>query len=214
MKTPISTSVFLILALAGWAAAEVPKKAQLSRYARLWSDSPFTTKPPPPESVPDVNPLEDYALLGVSPLGGNGYRVTITNKKNPDGERLYVETNRPNGQNFKVLEVIRKTGDPLGTTVRMSSGSMTGTVSFDEKMLTLAKAPPNPAAPPQGQPQMQGQLQPPGTVPPPLPNGQVPQRQPRPRVIPPPIPPPTPQGAQAQPTAPLQPQNVRLPRRR
>ena len=190
MKSLVFNPVLLLLALTGVAAADLPKKAPLSRYTSLWTNSPFTSKPPPPEAGPENNPLDDYALIGVSPINdNNGYRVTLINKKKPD-ERITVDSDET-VSGFKILGVTRKPGDPLGTVVRMSSGSMTGTVSFEENLLTVAaaKAPPQ-AAPPQV----------PGQPPQPVPPGQAqPLRQPRPRVVPPPAPQ---AGAAAQPTAP------------
>ena len=181
---PALRIIFLTLALAGLAAAATPSRPILTKYQGLWNNSPFTSKPPPPEAGPAVDPLEDFALLGVSPIAG-GYRVTMINTKKPD-ERVTVDSDKPSGD-YKILSVIRKSGDPLGTTVRMTAGSITGTVGFDEKQLTLA--PPPAAAPPQ--PGAQPQL---GQVPQPqLQPGQAPPRQPRPRVVPPPAP-----GAQPQ----------------
>lgn len=170
-----SRILLLALALTGWAAADLPKKAPITKYTRLWTDSPFTSKPPPPEPGAVANPLEDYTLAGVSPVPG-GYRVTLLNKKKPD-ERIIVEADKEIA-GFKILEVIRKSGDPLGTVVKMKSGSVTGTVAFDDKFLTLA---PPPAAKP-------ALRQPPGVRPARLPQqpGQAPARQPRPRVVPPP----------------------------
>lgn len=165
--------IFLLtLALTGGVVADLPKKAPITKYTRLWKDSPFTSKPPPAEAGPVVNPLEDYALAGVSPVTG-GYRVTLLNKKKPD-ERIIVESDRPS-EGFKILSVVRKAGDPLGTVVKMMSGTVSGTVAFDEKLLTLA---PPPAAKPK---------LPPGVKPGQLPaSGKAPARQPRPRVIVPP----------------------------
>jgi hypothetical protein len=178
MSAAIRTAL-LVLAATGWAAADLPKKVPITRYTNLWQNSPFTSKPPPPESAPEANPLEDYALAGVSPISG-GYRVTLINKKTPE-ERIFVYSDDPKPKHgFKILAVTRKSGDPLGTVVRLSSGSVTGTVSYDDKLLALAQ--PKPQAPhqPQAQP---GQPQPQ-----PLQPGQMPQRQPRPRVVPPPVP--------------------------
>lgn len=187
--------LLLAPAFVGWAAADLPRKAPITKYTGLWTNSPFTSKPPPAEAAPEANPLEDYALAGVSPIS-SGYRVTLLNRKNPE-ERIVVDSDKPSG-GFKILAVNRKAGDPLGTVVRMSSGSVTGTVAFDESMLTLAPppAPTNPQLPPGVQPQPgQPQVQP----------GQPPQRQPRPRVVPPPTPPNQPQGRpQAQPQVPPQ----------
>jgi hypothetical protein len=184
--------ITLFLALSGLAVADLPKKIPLTRYTTLWSNSPFTAKPPPPDAVEAVNPLDDYSLLGVSPISATGYRVTLINKKQPD-ERITVDSDKSD-TSFKILEVIRKSGDPLGTEVRMSSGSMTGKVSFDSKLLVLTPAaPPKPVMNPNGQPvpvMANGQPAPVGQTivnGQPVPNGQTPViRQPRPRVIPPP----------------------------
>lgn len=188
MKTA-TRIILLTLAVAGCAVAEKPVKAPLTKYSKLWTDSPFTSKPVVDPGAPLPNLLDDYALLGVSPIGG-GYRVTLINKKKPE-DRITVDSDRPS-KDFKILGVTRKSGDPLGTVVRMMSGTFTGTVSFDEKLLTLAPPPaakPNPAVVP-GQPGQPGQ---------PLQPGQIPPRQPRPRVVPPPAP-----GAQPQPAQPAQ----------
>jgi len=179
VKTPISNTVFLLLALVGVATADLPKKQPITKYSGLWTNSPFTAKPPPPESVDAPNPLDDYALIGVSSLGLKNYLVTLINKKKPDEPRIYVETNR-DSKGFKIIKVTRKQGDPLGTVVLMQSGSMTGTVSYDQKLLTLAApaAKQNPVPQPGGQPPPGGPQLAPGD----------PQRTPRPRVVPPPAP--------------------------
>ncbi len=182
--------LLLTPAITGMALAELPRKAPATKYAGLWTNSPFTAKPPPPEQALVANPLEDYALLGVSPISG-GYRVTMLNRKNP-AERVTVDSDKPSG-GFKVLSVKRKDGDPLGTVVQMSSGSIKGAVSFEQSMLTLTpqqqaqpQQPQHPNMPqlPQGNQMPQGnQSLQPGPKP-----GQPAVRQPRPRVVPPPIP--------------------------
>ncbi len=187
--------LLVALALTGWAVADLPKKAPISKYTRLWTESPFTSKPVVAPAGPVADPLEDYSLAGVSPVTG-GYRVTLLNKKNPT-ERLIVESDRPTG-GFKILAVTRKPGDPLGTVVRMSSGSVTGNVAFDPQLLTLAPPPAPTGGPKPGQPNLPGVV--PGTAPgvnhgaAPVGQpgqagqpGQVPPRQPRPRVVPPAI---------------------------
>ena len=178
MKTPIFYSIFLLLTLVGVASADLPKKAPITKYTGLWTNSPFTAKPIVVDPGEPNNPLDEYALIGVSSLGLKNYLVTLINKKKPDEPRIYVETNR-DSKGFKILKVTRKQGDPLGTVVLMQSGSMTGTVSYDQKLLTLT--PPAVAKP--NVPQ--AGLVPPGG--PQLPPGE-PQRQPRPRVVPPPTP--------------------------
>ncbi|MCP5532128.1 MAG: hypothetical protein H7A48_03040 [Akkermansiaceae bacterium] len=192
---PAPRIILSLLVLTGWAAAEVPETPAVTKYRNLWTDSPFTSKPPPVESGPAENPIGDYALLGVSPIP-SGYRVTIVEKKNPE-ERIVLESDKPK-EGFKILAVIRKAGDPLGTTVRLATGAMTGTVAFEDKLLEI-KAPPPQQAAAKAPPGIPGQPQP--AVP-----GQSPQRQPRPRVVPPPAPNQTPQqGGAAQP-APQRPQ--------
>jgi len=206
MKLPATS--FLLLAFAGVATADTPRKEPLQSYSVLWNNSPFTSKPPPPEQGPVSNPLDDYALIGVSPIGGKNYRVTMINKKTPE-ERIMIYSDRK-GSEFEILEVIRKAGDPLGTEVKMKNGSSTGTVTYEEKLLTLV-APA--AAKPPVQPQIPGL--PPGVPGQPLVQpGQV--RQPRPRVVPPPIPTQTPAPQQAVPQPPGQgiPQNTARPQRR
>ena len=88
MKTLISNPVVLLLALIGLASADLPKKPPITKYASLWTNSPFTAKPPPPEAGPEVNPLDDYALIGVSSLGVKNYLVTLINKKKPDEPQI------------------------------------------------------------------------------------------------------------------------------
>ncbi len=186
----------MLLVLTGWAAAELPRKAPLTKYRDLWVNSPFTTKPViGPETV-EQSVLDDYALAGVSPIKG-GHRVTIINKKNPD-ERVYVYSDQPNaGHGFRIVSVERKDGDMRGTVVHMMSGKQKGIVAYDEKFLTIAAPPPVPQQPDgrgrgraanqpvAGAPQIPNQ---PG-VPAPNPGQQAAPRAPRPRVIgPPPAP--------------------------
>ena len=192
---PAPRIILSLLVLTGWAAAEVPETPAVTKYRNLWTDSPFTAKPPPPGPTEVDNRIDDYALLGVAPIP-SGYRVTIVEKKNPE-ERIVLESDKPK-EGFKILAVIRKAGDPLGTTVRLATGAMTGTVAFEDKLLEI-KAPPPQQAAAKAPPGIPGQPQP--AVP-----GQSPQRQPRPRVVPPPAPNQTPQqGGAAQP-APQRPQ--------
>lgn len=178
---PFKAPLLLILpALTAVLHAGVPQKQPLGNYAKLWTNSPFTAKPPVAGAAPVANPLEDYALLGVSPIGNNGYRVTLINKKQAD-QRITVETGKTSADGFSIIKVNRTAGEPLKTTVEMSSGAMQGMVAFDPALLTIAApAPPAPPGQPPGQvpPQIQGQ---------PIP-GQVIQKQPRPRVVPPPAP--------------------------
>jgi len=146
-------SLLLLLSIGTTAAvlADVPQKAPPNKYSPLWTNSPFTSPPPLPPPAEESNPLDDYVLLGVSPIS-NGYRVTMLNRKSPD-QRITVE---PGNENYEVISVTRRRGDPLGTVVRMSAGTKQGDVSFDESLLKLT---PPPAAPQQQQQQQQQQGQ-------------------------------------------------------
>ena len=135
MKPRLCT-LLVAIATAGVGHAEVPQKAPLEKYQKLWQFSPFTAKPVG-TTGPIYNPLEDYVLLGVSPIK-EGYRVTLLNKKNPTEKRIVVETHKPT-KGFTVLGVIRKTGDPRGTVVQLSREGSTGTVGFEDKFLTLTQ---------------------------------------------------------------------------
>lgn len=180
----MKTFSILLLTAAGLctlANAGVPRKEPLVKYTGLWTNSPFTSKPPPPPPGETVNPLEDFTLTGIAPVPG-GYRITIMSRKNPELKKV-IEPGKTD--EFTVVSVNRNPDKPLGTTVVLSTGSIQGTVSFEEEMLTL-KAPPAPQQPQQPQ----GNL-PPGITPAqanPQPDANAAQRQPRPRIVPPPTP--------------------------
>jgi hypothetical protein len=177
---------FLTLLLAAFAClpahANIPKKQPLVKYSGLWTNSPFTAKPPVVQAAPPVNPFDDFTLTGIAPVPG-GHRITIMSKKNPDMKRII----EPGGTSeFKVVSVNRNPEKALGTSVVLSSGSIQGTVTFEPKLITLKAAPAAPAGP-QG-----NQNLPPGVIMPPTPNqnlnGQAAPRAPRPRIVPPPAP--------------------------
>jgi hypothetical protein len=134
--------------------AAVPKKAPAVKYTGLWTNSPFTSKPPVVDGPPPENPLDDYTLTGIAPVPG-GYRITIINKKNPDDKKVI----EPGGtdKDFTVVSVDRNPEKALGTTVVLSTGTMEGTVSFEPELITLKAAP-------AAAPQQQGNL-PPGVTP-------------------------------------------------
>lgn len=168
MKIPLQFFAPLLLALAGLASADVPKKAKLDRYNSLVTESPFTSEPEiGPIKEPDL--FGDYALIGVSSIGNGGYRVTLIDRKKPD-ERITVDSGKASSP-LSIVGVDFKPGDPLGTSVRMMNGSKTGIVKFDPKLLTPVRPKTTSVQPPQ--------LQPGG---PPSAGG---KHQPRPRVIPP-----------------------------
>jgi hypothetical protein len=157
--------------LSGIVTAELPKKAPINRYANLWLNSPFTSKPVLVAAGEQASIFSEYALAGVSPIKG-GYRVTLMNKKNPS-ERIFIDSDDTSSK-YKVISVDRKDGDFMETSVRLSSGSQVGTVRYDKKLLSIT-------APKTAPPSLPGM---PPTAPPTKP-GQQPLLQPRPRIIPP-----------------------------
>lgn len=180
-------ALLLILLLPLAASADVPNKPTKTRYSVLWTDSPFTSKPVAPvtERV-EENPLDDYALGGVSKLE-DGYFVVLLNKKDP-ADRQVIEPGV--GSGFEVLSVKWDMTGGKGTTVRVRKGTDEASIGYDEKLLTV-KTPAPAAKPPQpGQP---GQPVIPGVNPnTPTSPGSV--RAPRPRVVRPPTPPTPPAG--------------------
>lgn len=200
MKTFIvSASLALLLVPAAFAGK--PEKKPDTAYLHLSSNSPFTSKPPPPVKPDEAPPLEDWALGGVSEVEG-GYMVTLFHKKNagemqiirPSGtlkkakdEMEWINPGAPGS--YKVERVEYGKESWKDTVVYLNSGGRSDKVAFDDKLLApaAAAAAPNqnrPPGPPQvlpGQPVPQVQ---PGMVPP----GSNGNRPPRQRVVIPPAP--------------------------
>jgi hypothetical protein len=192
-------AAIVLCATAGTAAAGAPQKKNVNSYSPLWLSSPFTTKPPPAERGPEVSAFDDWALGGVSEIDG-GYMITLLHKKNagdtqiirPSGTRVITKgemKHLPPGDPtaFKVERVEFGKSSWKETTVQLSSGGRTGSVKFDDKLLTpTASAAPAQGRPPgqPGQPVLPGQpgaQNPPGVVTPQQPG----VRPPRQRVLPP-----------------------------
>ncbi len=176
MKRTFTIFCCLLAGVSTGTAAGVPKKVPFTQYARLWTDSPFTSKPLVNAGDFMKSPLDDYSLCGVTQVAG-GYSVTLLDKKKPD-ERMRIEPG--SSPDYRVVDVIRKDGFPLATTVRISYRGMEKVLEFDEKLLALKAAP-----------QPQHQIHPsgmPGRPPLPVPqmgNGNPTAPAPRPVVVPP-----------------------------
>ncbi len=174
---------FTVLLLAAFAClpthANTPKKQPLVKYTGLWTNSPFTSKPPEVGPGPAADPFADFTLTGIAPVPG-GYHITIMSKKNPDVKEV-LTPGVTNKKGFRVVSVNRNPEKALGTTVVLSAGSIQGTVTFEPELITLVAAP-APLEIPQNNPND-----------PPAPPNQDPaaqtgQRAPRPRIVPPPTP--------------------------
>lgn len=178
MKRTITLFLCLLAGASVGAAAGVPKKVPFTQYARLWIDSPFTTKPLANFGDAMKSPLDDYALCGVTQVTG-GYSVILLDKKKPD-QRIRIEPG--SSPEYKIVEVIRKEGEPLGTSVRISYQGKEKVLEFDEKLLAIKTTIP----PRQMNPNVVRPNQPP------MPNtagvsspGASPVPTPRPRIVPP-----------------------------
>lgn len=152
-KTIVLGVAALFMAAVLPALAEVPKKKPLSRYAKLWNDSPFTVKPLPDVVIKEEeNPLDNYTLAGACELKG-GWFVVLMNKK--DRERIRLRPGAESEDGFKVVKV-EHGASYLETKVEIRTRSgKTGTVEYDKKFLVLKKA--TPKAPTGAKP---GQLKP------------------------------------------------------
>jgi len=192
MRTSAITLLGMLLAI-GSSSAELPRKKSLNSYSHLWTNSPFTSKPPPAKQEEQPSAMDDWNLGGVSEVEG-GYMITLQHKKNagesqiitPRGTMKYFADHMEDlatgaSGTFKVDRVEFKSSW-MDTVVHLSSGGRTGVVKFDDKTTTpkAAAAPPprvNGQQPQPGQPIPQ-----PGAVQQPNAQQQQPVRPPRPRV--------------------------------
>lgn len=175
----MKTRAFAILAFAvsgSLALAAVPKKVPVTNYSKLWSQSPFTTKPPPKTNAEENSALDDWTLGGVSEVTGGGYMITLLNKKNvgesqiirPGGVQKmlpdkveWLELGAPG--TFKLDRVEYGKGGWKDISVHLLAGGRPGVIKFDDKT-TVPKAGAAPQVNRQGQPGQPGQ-QPPGQQP-------------------------------------------------
>jgi len=170
MKIIIS---IILVAAAGLLHAEPPKQLIISRYTKLWKDSPFTSKPVVVGPGPVANPLEDYSLGGISKLA-DGYFAILFNRKDPTDK---VVVSPGSKSDFSIVKV-DWADNWKETVVTLRKGATTGTVTFEDKLIAI-KAPvaKKPAAKPSAKiPGLPGQPAKGGTS----------SRTPRPRVVTPP----------------------------
>ncbi|TAE92096.1 MAG: hypothetical protein EAZ81_03945 [Verrucomicrobia bacterium] len=131
--------------------AAAPKKPLPGRYAALYTSSPFTTPAPPAiNQQAMVNPLDDWALGGVSKFP-DGYFVILLNKKRPD-EKVIIQPG--SASDYEVIEVVDGGQNYTGTQVKLRyRKNMVGIVTFDQKLLSV-KSPEQGKVAPASQPSM------------------------------------------------------------
>lgn len=137
--------------------AAAPKKPLPGRYAALYNSSPFTTPAPLPiNQMAMSNPLDDWALGGVSKFP-DGYFVILLNKKRPD-EKVVIQPG--SASEYEVIEVVDGGRDYTGTQVKLRyQKNIIGTVTFDQKLLSV-KSPEQGLVAPANQPSMPPGVQP------------------------------------------------------
>ncbi len=106
------------------------------RYAGTWGNSPFDREilPPVVEAVKQVNPLDDYKVVGIGKIGGK-YLVTIVDKKN-----VYktIRSGTPTGEGEIVVEAVTNGTNPQEAMVAIYDGRDRTQIGFDEKRLAAA----------------------------------------------------------------------------
>ncbi len=175
MKLPIFVAL-LSFVICAFTHAEVPEKKPLQFYSKLWTNSPFTTKPTEIGPAPAENPFKDYHLTGIAPVEG-GHRITIANKK--DKKKSVIEPG--SNSKFQVVKVERNPEISLGTVVTLTDGRVQGEVRFEPSLIVL-NTPTSNKNPDQVPPGTPPGL-PPGVNPNQPNNGATPVITPRPRII-------------------------------
>lgn len=138
MMTRVLYPLFAAALLVLPAHSAAPRKPPRQTYAVLWTQSPFTTKPviETAERI-EENPFEDWALGGVSSVGGR--RLVRLFHRKEAGKQMTIDTGDPNSE-FKVLEVLQDSVDYKKTVVKISKGGQTGSVTYDDKLMAGLKA--------------------------------------------------------------------------
>lgn len=117
--------------------AEAPRQLPLNRYARLWTDSRFTTKPVVISPGIGPGPLDEWALGGISEVN-DGFLLILFNRTNPQEKRI-IQPGNSGG--FEIRQVRRVPNNYLATEVELSYKNQTGWVRYEESMLALKPAP-------------------------------------------------------------------------
>ena len=140
-------ALLLFIALAGMVTAKPPQKPNIRQFADLIARSPFTIKPAPDRPDP-VTPLERDWMLGSIRPSGNGWSVTLINKKNRK-DRIRIIPGFSSGE-FQLLEVKQDPRSYKNSKVKVRKGSLTAWIGYDEKLVKVK--PPVAAKSPQRKP--------------------------------------------------------------
>jgi len=138
----------LCLLFLGFAVADVPKKHSLNRYVRLWTDSPFTTKPIIERTKVD-GWEKDWVLAGISQMSNGDYFVTVMNKKDRS-IRARMDTSgkesvESGAEGFTVTEVEVDSRDFLKSKAFVYFKGEGKWLSFDESSTQTVTSAPRPS---------------------------------------------------------------------
>ena len=136
----IFSSTFIIVGLvaASVVHAVPPRKPAASQFNILVSQSPFTIRATS-GATRSLSPLEKEWMLGsIRPnTGGTGWSVTLINKKDRKNRLRFVPGFSPEG--YELLEVKQDTRNPSASEVKVSDGSQTAWISYDENLIKVRK---------------------------------------------------------------------------
>lgn len=115
-----------------------PRKPAASQFNILVAKSPFTIRATS-EGTRSLSPLEkEWGLGSIRPnTGGTGWSVTLINKKDRKKRLRFVPGFSPEG--YELLEVKQDTKSPKASEVKVSDGSQTAWISYDENLIKLRK---------------------------------------------------------------------------
>ncbi len=134
------TSLALVIVFAGESLAAPPKKPKVMVYSRLWTNSPFTIKPEVKRQVA-ASPLErDWMLGGIRP-DGEGYAVTLINKKDRKNRVRFLPGFST--QEFQLLEVKQDPENRKNSRVKIKKGAQEAWISYDQKLVQVVAAKPS-----------------------------------------------------------------------
>ncbi|MEJ6572200.1 MAG: hypothetical protein QNL01_08505 [Akkermansiaceae bacterium] len=137
-STSYQTTLFALVGsilFAGIVIAKPPKKPNVGQFTKLISYSPFTIKPTPPPRGENISPLERDWMLGSIRPSGNGWSVTLINKKDRK-DRIRLIPGFSAGD-FQLLEVKQDSHSQENSKVRVRKGSQTAWISYDEKLIKV-----------------------------------------------------------------------------
>ena len=141
MKTSSSSvilaALFLSFGITAVVSADPPKKPRLTKYTRLWTNSPFTIKPEVKPKAAE-SPLErDWMLGSISP-SGEGYTVTLINKKDRKNRIRFIPGVPSDG--YELLDVKQDMQNPENSRVEISKGSQKAWITYVPDLVKIRTA--------------------------------------------------------------------------